>query len=293
MGASSPKPEEGPGDVAGLFELERARLLELLGTVADDEWHAPTPCPEWTVLGLCCHLVGDDFAALSWHRDRYRGTPAPDGATEPEFIAWLDHLQVEWVRAARRLSPGLAVDLLAWTGPQVADAFRREDQRARTAHVSWAGPDPVPVWLDHVREVSEYWIHRQQLLQALGRPSDLRPDVLGPVLDGLRWAYPYRLAAAPTPEPAEPSEPGDTVTIEIEGPVEATWHLVADGPAWAFRAEPGRRRVASLSMTTDQAWRLLSNNLPAADQRSLLDVTGDEDVAAILLRTRAIIGAPN
>jgi uncharacterized protein (TIGR03083 family) len=285
MGAADSVPEEGPGDVAGLFELERARLLELLGTVADDEWDAPTPCPEWTVLGLCCHLVGDDFAALSWHRDRYLGTPAPDGATEAGFIAWLDDLQVEWVRAARRISPRLAVDLLAWTGPQVADAFRREDPRSRTAQVSWASPDPVPVWLDQVREVSEHWIHRQQLLQALGRPSDLRPDVLGPVLDGLRWAYPYRLAAASAPEP------GDTVTIGIEGPVEATWHLVADGPTWAFRAEPGRRRVVSLSMTTDQAWRVLSNNLPAADQRGL-DVAGEEDVAAIVLRTRAIIGAP-
>jgi uncharacterized protein (TIGR03083 family) len=283
MGA--PPSEESPGDVAGLFELERARLLELLGTVADDEWDAPTPCPEWTVLGLCCHLVGDDFATLSWHRDRYLGTPAPDGATEAEFIAWLDHLQVEWVRAARRISPRLAVDLLAWTGPKVADAFRHEDPRSRTARVSWAGPDPVPVWLDHVREVSEHWIHRQQLLQALGRPSDLRPDVLGPVLDGLRWAYPYRLAAAPAPEP------GDTVTIEIAGPVGATWHLVADGPAWTFRPAPGRRRIAALSMTADQAWRLLSNNLPAADQRDL-DLVGDQAVAAILLGTRAIIGAP-
>jgi uncharacterized protein (TIGR03083 family) len=288
MRASIPEPEEGPGDLAGLFELERARLLELLGTVADDDWGAPTPCPEWTVLGLCCHLVGDDFASLSWHRDRYRGTPAPDGATEAEFIAWLDDLQVEWVRAARRLSPRLAVELLAWTGPQVADAFRNEDPRARMASVSWAGPAPVPAWLDQAREVSEYWIHRQQILQALGRPSDLRADLAGPVLDGLRWAYPYRLAAGAPP----PTEPGDTATIEIEGPVQATWHLVADGSAWAFHPEPGRRRIASLSMTTDQAWRLLSNNLSATDQRGL-DLTGDEAVAAILLRTRAIVGAPN
>ena len=50
--------------------------------------------------------------------------------------------------------------------------------------------------LDQARELSEYWIHRQQLLQGLGRPSDLRADLAGPVLDGLRWAYPYRLAQA-------------------------------------------------------------------------------------------------
>jgi hypothetical protein len=44
-------------------------------------------------------------------------------------------------------------------------------------------------------------------------------------------------------------------------------------------------------MTTDQAWRLLSNNLPGADQRGL-DLVGDETIAAILVGTRAIIGAP-
>jgi hypothetical protein len=38
---------------------------------------------------------------------------------------------------------------------------------AATVSVSWAGPDPVPAWLDQARELSEYWIHRQQILQAL------------------------------------------------------------------------------------------------------------------------------
>jgi hypothetical protein len=38
--------------------------------------------------------------------------------------------------------------------------------------------------------LSEYWIHRQQLLQGLGRPSDLRTDLAEPVLDGLRWPTP-------------------------------------------------------------------------------------------------------
>src|SRR5690606_15528672 len=102
-----------------------------------------------------------------------------------------------------------------------------QDPTARTAHVSWAGPDPVPVWLDQVRELSEYWIHRQQILEALGRPPDLRADVLAPVLDGLRWAYPYRLEAADLPSVT----PGDTVTIAVTGPVAVTWHLVAEPAA--------------------------------------------------------------
>lgn len=275
---------EHPVEVAALFATERARLLGLLATVSDKEWQRPSPCPEWTVLGLCCHLVGDDFSLLARHRDGYHGTSAPEGVAEPEFIEWIDNLQIEWVHAARRLSPRLVVDLLDWAGPQLVEVLGRQDPAARVASVSWAGPDPVPVWLDQVRELSEYWIHRQQLLQAVGRPPDLRPDLFGPILDGLRWAYPYRLAAID-------AQPGDFVSIEITGPVPASWHLVATGEAWTFRNEPGSRHVASLSMTTDQAWRLLTNNLPAAEHPRL-QLSGDERITDALRHTRAIIGTP-
>ena len=78
--------------------------------------------------------------------------------------------------------------------------------------MSWAAAGPVPAWLDQARELSEYRIHRQQTLRALGRPSDLRADLAEPVLDARRWAYRYRLAQAQ-------ARPGDSVTIAVTGPV--------------------------------------------------------------------------
>jgi hypothetical protein len=66
-----------------------------------------------------------------------------------------------------------------------------QDPMSPTANMSWASADPVPVWLDQARELSERWIHRQQILQALGRPSDLREDLAEPALEFLRWAYPF------------------------------------------------------------------------------------------------------
>jgi len=277
-------PAEPACDYATLFVLERDRLRELLGGLRAEDWQRPSPCPGWTILGLCGHLLGDDLGLLARHRDGHHGTVPPDGATEGEFIAWLDDVQAEWVHASRRLSPRLVTELLSWTGPQVTDTFRREDPRARTASVSWASPGLVPAWLDQARELSEYWIHRQQLLQGLGRPGDLRADVAGPVFDGLRWAYPYRLAQAQ-------ARPGDTVTVTVTGPVTRDWHLVATDAGWQFRDEPGARTAATLTLTTDQAWRLLTNNLPA-DGRSALGASGDAAITDILLHTRAMIGAP-
>jgi hypothetical protein len=85
--------------------------------------------------------------------------------------------------------------------------------------------------------------------------------------------------------------PGDTVTIAISGPVTRTWQVVATAAGWEYRDEPGARVVARLSLTTEQAWRLLTNNLPAAGQ-SRLTASGDNTITGILLRTRAIIGSP-
>ena len=138
------------------------------------------------------------------------------------------------MRAARRIGPRLTVDLLAWTGPQVELLMRGQDPLERSGQVSWAAGGPVPKWLDQMREVSEQWIHRQQILQALGRPDDLRVDLLGPILDALRWAYPHRLAGIARPA-------GTTVTIAAGGPVGVTWHLVA-GPA-GWDQQPARRRA--------------------------------------------------
>ena len=276
--------EPPPYEIAPLFLTERGRLIELLTGLDPADWQRPSPCPGWTVLGLCAHLAGDDLGFLARHRDGFHGTPGPEHASEDEFVAWLDALQDEWVTAARRMSPRIVTDLLTWSGPQVAETMRAQDPSARTASVSWAGTGPVPVWLDQVRELSEYWIHRQQLLHAVDCPSDLRADLAGPVLDGLRFAFPFRLGQVS-------GEPGDTVTLSVSGPVARAWFLVAGPDGWEFRDQPGTRGVAAMSMSTEQAWRLLTNNLPATE-RSRLTAAGDPAILGILDRTRAIIGLP-
>jgi hypothetical protein len=81
------------------------------------------------------------------------------------------------------------------------------------------------------------------------------------------------------------------VSISVTGPLSRTWHLVATDAGWEFASQPGPRVTATLTMSTEQAWRLLTNNLPAAMQADLA-VSGNEAITAILLRTRAIIGTP-
>lgn len=284
-------PVEPPFDVADARRAERARLLELLRGVRADGWSRPTRCPGWSVLDLVVHLVGDDLAALSWHRDGHRGAGPPDAADEAGFIDWLDELQDQWVRAGRRMSARVAIELLGWLDGPTADLVASDDLTAVDAHVSWAGSTPVPRWLDHARDLTEYWLHRQQLLDALGLPADNDPVVVGRVLDILRWALPRGLRSVSVPV-------GSAVLVELHDLGPTRWTLQLGNDGWAFPREPSEPSepseahvVASCRCSAEQAWRLLTNNLEPAHHGHPA-VSGDAHVLAALLRTRAIIGHP-
>jgi uncharacterized protein (TIGR03083 family) len=278
-------PASAPHDYVGLFALERERLLELLRSFAPADWYRPTPCPGWDVLGLTLHLVGDDLSVVARHRDGHHGALPPADLDEVGFIGWLDALQMEWVGAARRISPPLGIELLEWCGRIVADTLAARDGSVPTARVTWASDEPVPAWLDQARELTEYWIHRQQLLQSTGRPSDLRPDLAGPVLDALRWAYPHRLGAVRRPA-------GSEVEVRIDDEALAReWRLTCDGRTWAFATRAAAPPLATVTMSAEQAWRLLTNNyVPALNGQ--IEWRGDGEIIEVLRRTRAIIGMP-
>lgn len=79
----------------------------------------------------------------------------PAGVDESGFTRWLDELPIEWVHAARRLSPRLVMQMLDWTNDQVADVIDGQDLSAVVANASWASNDPVPAWLDLARQPSK------------------------------------------------------------------------------------------------------------------------------------------
>lgn len=274
----------GDPDYAALFAAERKKLLALLNGLAAEEWEQPSPCPGWTLIDVANHLLGDDLGLLARNRDGHvRLRPPPSAESGDGFARWLDVVQGEWVEGARRLSPRLTLDLLAWTGPQVVALLSEQDPNVVDGSVSWASDNPVPRWLDQARELSEHWIHRQQLLATVNRPADLSAPIAGAVIDALRWAYPRALDRFERPI-------GDTIDVIVDGEIKRTWHLVHDGSAWQFGHESGTL-IAELRLTSDQLWRSLTNNL-ASTERAQLEAQGDADAIEVLLGARAIIGVP-
>jgi uncharacterized protein (TIGR03083 family) len=271
----------GPVIVTDLCPVILADLLVLLSGLSEEDWRRPTVCAEWSVKDVALHLLGDDVGVLSRQRDRFSaGVSARDWQ---DLVALLSEANELWVRASRnRISPRLLCDLLALTGAQVSAYFASLDPYATGGVVSWAGPDPAPVWLDLAREYTERWHHQQHIRDAVGKPGLKEPRYLAPVLDTFVRALPftYREVAA---------EEGDVVAVTITGRSGGRWALRRERQAWNLYIMGSMRPRAEVVMDEEIAWRLFTRGMDREQGLSTIQRIGDTLLASKVLDAVAII----
>jgi uncharacterized protein (TIGR03083 family) len=268
--------------VADRFSEVRARLLELLRGLSEHEWELPTAAPLWSVKDVALHLLGGDLGNLSRRRDAFTGS-GKGFANYGELVEFINGLNKSWVETARRLSPRVLFEMLAWTGPQMAEYWQSLDPHALGGPVDWAGDGPAPVWMDVAREYTEQWHHQQQIRDAAGRPGLYEPRLFGPALETFMLALPrvYEQVKA---------EAGAAVRIVIVGQAGGEWVLVRGAADWVLgRISPGVNR-SSVSISEDVAWRLFTKGMTAEVARRVSKVEGEEQLAAPFFGTVAVIG---
>jgi uncharacterized protein (TIGR03083 family) len=266
--------------VADRFAPLRSHLQTLLAELSENDWSRPTAAPGWSVKDVATHLLGGDIGVLSRERDV---RPIARNVAYPQLVEVVNRLNAEWVIAARRMSPRLLCDLLAYTGPQVEAYFLSLDIDATGGPVSWAGPDLAPVWFDLAREFTERWHHQQQIRDATGRPPLYDPYFLAPVLDTFVRALPhhFRQTAA---------SPGTAVRFEISGEAGGVWFLHRMDQGWDLVCESTRIPASDVILSQDTAWRLFTKGVDRRDARSAALIRGDADLAAPVFTATAVIG---
>ena len=203
------------------FARDRAILLGLLRDLGPDDWDRPTAAAPWRVRDVLAHLLGDDVGRISRLRD---GHPGPRPAAGEPLAAFIHRINDEWVDATARISPPLLVDMFALSSAQVLATWQACDLDAIGQPVTWAGPEPAPVWLDCARDFTEYWVHQQQIREATGRTGHGDPAIRHRVLDVFLRAMPLTLRSCGRPD-------GTALTVTVPG---------ESGGAWSWRATGGR-----------------------------------------------------
>lgn len=267
-----------PIDVLPLFAREEQALMDVLTGLDAQRWAAPTACTGWTVHDLAAHILGDKLGRLSRDRDDYRTTAPREGERFGDFI---DRINDEWVVACRRLSPEVLFAMLVDSTSQIAEMFGRADLDAVGEPVSWAGDEPAPVWLDVAREYTEFWVHQQQIREAVGARMLDESEFRGPVIDTFMRALPHTLRDIET-------RTGRQVSYTVTGQGGGKWTAQRTADGWAIdRVAPtSRAPLASVTTDADTFWRLCTRN-PA--DRDRVTAKGDENVCAAVLGMTSII----
>ena len=277
-----------PVAVVELFPEVRRHLLTLLAGLSDEQWRAPTVCAGWSVKDVALHLLGGDIANLSRRRDRLQDAlnafvpPGADLSDQGTLVAALNRWNEAWVQAARRISPRLLGELLAVTGDALHAYYRTLDLTALGGPVSWAGPEPAPVWLDIAREYTEQWTHQAQIRDALGQPGLDEPRLFAPVLATFMHALPHTLRDAAAP-------PGTCLRVVITGAAGGEWLALRLADRWVLGRDAARPAAATVTLDQDTAWRLFTRGLTRAAALQAVGLTGDTALAGRVLDMVSII----
>ena len=230
---------------------------------------------------MAAHLLGGDIGILSRKRDGFR-PQAVAAVTYSGLVGLVDRSNEEWTLAARRMSPRLLCEMLAFTAGQVEACFAEADPEAMGVPVSWAGPIPAPVWFDIAREFTERWHHRQQIRDATANPPLYDPYLLSPVLDTFVRALPHAFRHASAPQ-------GTALRFEIAGGAGGVWFLVRT-EAWELALDSDTAPTAAVVLPQDAAWRMFTRGVDRDEARRLAVIRGDPALASPIFRTVAVIG---
>jgi hypothetical protein len=189
------------------------------------------------------------------------------------------------VTAARRISLRVLIEELSIIGNQIVEFWQTVDLNALGGRVSWAGPDPAPVWLDAARNFTEYWTHHQQICDATGWTGLTDPHYLGPVLDTFMRALPHTLRNMSAPD-------GTGLQVIVTGPSGGGWTCTRSPDRWRLQRQPHPQPAARLELDPDTTWRLCTRGITPEHAAEHAHIDGDQHLATAALQIVSIVWTP-
>lgn len=237
-----------------LFRELDSHLLDLLRSLAPDDWHRPTVCSAWCVKDISSHLLDSSLRRLSIQRDGYALPAAPKNFnTHAELVTYLNCLNAEWTSATARLSPKVLIGLIESASDELADLFEGADPFAPAPFpVGWAGESESLLWFDIAREFTERWHHQRQIADAVSRATPIdEPRLYHPVLDTFMRALPhtYRDVNAPA---------GSLVRVNVDGPAGGNWFVRREASGWSLLKDAREDPDSVVTMPQSIAWKFLT-----------------------------------
>src|SRR3989440_9949381 len=239
---------------AQLFPKLDGMLMELLRSLAPEDWGRQTVSPTWKVKDVAAHLLDTALRGVSIGRDGYVAeSPAINSSVD--LGAFINRLNSEGVTVYRRLSPLVLIRLVEVAVKSLAEYHTSRDADATAPYgAGWAGEEKSPNWFDTAREFTERWHHQQQIRLAVNKPGIMTREFYYPVLDCFLRALPftYRNVSA---------APGTAIRITVSGKCGGSWHLYREQARWALSSDERAQPAAETVIPQEIAWRIFTKGI--------------------------------
>jgi hypothetical protein len=242
-----------PIDTLPLFPVINKKLISFLKTLPLADWQKQTVARQWVVKDVVAHLLDGNFRRISLHRDGWSATPDKVINSYTDLVDYLNTLNADWVKATRRLSPPILIELLEKTNETVYQLFLQFDPFAEAVYpVSWAGENVSYNWFDIAREYTERWLHQQQIRDTVGDNEMLAKDLYHPFLHTFMQAWPFTMKDIPA---AEATILKTTITDTGE------WYLKRENNTWKLTEAQEGNITTETIIDGPVAWKLFSKSI--------------------------------
>ena len=267
---------------AHLFPKIDGLLIELLRSLAPEDWEKQTVSPRWKVKDVAAHLLDTAFRGVSIGRDGY-AAESPNIHSAADLAAFINRLNSEGVTVYRRLSPAVLIALMEVAAKSLAEFHASRDSYATAPYgVSWAGEEKSVNWFDTAREFTERWHHQQQIRLALNKPGIMTRELYYPVLDCFLRALPFAYRAVS-------AQSGTYVQINVSGECGGIWYLCRVGEEWELLREPAGEKISETTIPQEIAWRIFTKGIDRESALSQLNITGDTKLGQHVLGMISIV----
>ncbi|WP_291728043.1 maleylpyruvate isomerase N-terminal domain-containing protein [Bernardetia sp.] len=269
---------------AHLFPKLDEALIKLLKSLSLEEWNRKTIVPKWTVKDIAVHLLDGNIRALSMLRDSYLGQDAPKINSYQDLVNYLNELNADWIKAMKRVSPVVLIDLLEKTGKEYSDFITTLNlEEKATFSVAWAGEEESKNWFHIAREYTEKWHHQQQIRLALGKEEVLyQREFYFPHLDTSMRALPHHYKDVE-------GEKNEYIHFHITGKAGGDWFLYYDGKHWILVDEIKTNPVCKVEIEYKIAWRLFTKGISKSEAQKNINIKGKKELGEKILDMLAVM----